>query len=122
MGSPMYLRFADGSSRCMDCKGYGLVRAYGPHAGEHYKTLNGAQTAFGKGNAKDCPVCEGCGLVGLPGTRELIASFGVDREAQNGEKVHLGVRSALMSDAGYEGSRLVRARTRGVQSFDPPVF
>lgn len=122
MGSPVVLRFADGSTRCVDCKGYGLVRAAGPRAGEHYKTLNGAQTAYARGNAKDCPVCEGCGLVGLPGVPQLISSFGVDRETQNDHKVQFGVRSALMSSPGYEGSDLVRARTRGVHDFDPPVF
>lgn len=122
MGSPVYLRFADGSARCVDCKGFGLVRALGPRAGTHYKTLAGAQDAFGKGHAKDCPVCEGCGLVNLPGTREFIQSFGVDREAVREEKVQCGVRSALMSEAGYTGSDLVRARTPAVYSDEAPVF
>lgn len=51
--------------KCDTCKGFGLVRGQGKHAGERYKTLNGAQTAQANGNAVDCPDCMGLGLVGI---------------------------------------------------------
>lgn len=46
--------------KCGQCKGYGLVRGVGSHAGDAYKTLNGAQTSA---NAVQCPVCKGEGAV-----------------------------------------------------------
>jgi hypothetical protein len=51
--------------KCGPCKGYGLVRKRGEDKGKHYRTFNGAQQALGNGNAVDCPVCKGTGLVGL---------------------------------------------------------
>jgi hypothetical protein len=51
--------------RCGRCKGFGLVRKAGRRAGEHYRSLAGAQAADGNGNAADCPDCHGLGLVGL---------------------------------------------------------
>lgn len=51
------------SEKCPTCKGLGLVRKAGPKAGKHYRTLAGAQSALGKGNAVDCPKCGATGLV-----------------------------------------------------------
>lgn len=49
--------------RCDTCRGYGLVRAAGKRAGEHYRSHSGAQAAMANGNAADCPTCAGLGLV-----------------------------------------------------------
>jgi hypothetical protein len=88
--------FRDGTARCTDCKGFGLVRARGPRAGEHYKSFSGAQTALSNGNARDCLVCAGMGLVGLPGVRDLLRVPTEARMAASEESVRLGVRSAQM--------------------------
>lgn len=56
---------ADDGDRCGACKGLGLVRGIGKHAGGRYRTLAGAQAAQEAGRAVDCPTCEGAGLVGL---------------------------------------------------------
>lgn len=122
MGSPVHIAFRDGTWRCDDCKGFGLVRAAGARAGSHYKTLNGAQTAYVNGNARDCPICEGSGLCGDLGVVGQLQSYGIDREEVNGEKVRLGVRGPLLSSPGYEAHYLDRARTRGVPDFSSPVF
>jgi hypothetical protein len=50
--------------RCGQCKGYGVVRKRGSQAGKAYRTLNGSQAATANGNAAECPVCLGTGLVG----------------------------------------------------------
>lgn len=63
MGTPLSIRFADGTERCTRCKGLGLVRGAGTNAGRHYRTLKGAQESMGRGNARDCPDCEGSGIV-----------------------------------------------------------
>lgn len=49
--------------RCDTCRGYGLVRAAGKRAGQHYRSNDGAQAAMANGNAVDCPTCDGMGLV-----------------------------------------------------------
>lgn len=118
MGSPVTIRFADGTERCAECKGFGLLRDKGPRAGTRYKTLNGAQTAYAHGNARDCPQCEGSGLVGYLDT---LASWGVDRLAVNDAKIDLGVRGPVMwQDEG--SSRLVRSRLRGEFDTSPAPF
>lgn len=48
--------------RCGVCRGHGLVRGVGKHAGGHYRTTNGAQEALAAGRAKDCTACEGTGI------------------------------------------------------------
>lgn len=118
MGSPVSIRFADGTERCTECKGFGLLRGTGARAGTHYKTLNGAQTAFAHGNARDCPICEGSGLVGY---LDALRSWGVDRQAVNDEKVGLGLRGPVMwldDNPDY----LVRGRTRGAFDTTPAPF
>lgn len=55
---------AEDGERCLQCKGYGVVRKRGSQAGKAYRTLNGSQAATVNGNAAECPVCQGTGLVG----------------------------------------------------------
>lgn len=120
MASPMPIRFADGTSRCADCKGFGLVRAKGARAGEHYKTLNGAQTAYVNGNARDCRLCEGSGLRGAFTARDAIVSWGVDRAGVIQDKLDTGIRSVVV---GHEdGSYLLKARLPHVPDFTPAPF
>jgi hypothetical protein len=52
------------SEKCLQCKGYGVVRKRGSQAGKAYRTLNGSEAAKANGNAADCPVCDATGLVG----------------------------------------------------------
>lgn len=46
---------------CGVCRGYGVVRKRGKHAGGPYKTANGADAATANGNSEVCPVCVGKG-------------------------------------------------------------
>lgn len=52
-----------GGERCTPCKGFGLVRKAGPNAGKRYRTHAGALAAQEKGNAVECPACQGAGTV-----------------------------------------------------------
>jgi hypothetical protein len=54
---------ATATQRCGQCKGYGVVRKRGNHAGQAYKTANGADAATANGNSTVCPVCNGATLV-----------------------------------------------------------
>lgn len=118
MATPTVIRFADGTERCTECKGYGLLRDKGARAGTHYKTLNGAQTAYTRGNARDCPLCEGSGLIGFT---DALATWGIDRQATNDDKVALGLRGPVMW-ADDDPDYLVRARTRGEFDNSPAPF
>jgi hypothetical protein len=51
------------SDRCGKCKGFGVVRKRGTHAGEAYRTSNGADQATANGNSVLCPACKGEALV-----------------------------------------------------------
>lgn len=121
MASPMRIRFADGTERCFDCKGYGLVRAMGRRAGSHYTTLNGAQTAYNNGRARDCKICEGSGLTGAFTAREASLTYGVDRAGVIEDKLDAGIRAVVLAfdeDASY----LTKGRIPSVPDFTPAPF
>lgn len=121
MASPMPIRFADGTSRCADCKGFGLLRDVGKRAGSHYTTLAGAQAAYNAGRARDCPHCEGSGLRGAFTAREAILTWGVDRDGVIADKLDAGIRAVVLG-CDDEASYLVKGRTPSVPDFTPAPF
>lgn len=88
---PVTIRFPDGTVRCSDCKGYGLVRKMGSRAGVHYKSATGAHAALARRRAKPCPVCGGDGYRVRLDTRRLLASWGTDRAGVIAQRVRMGL-------------------------------
>lgn len=121
MGSPVLISFRDGTARCVDCKGFGLVRGLGHRAGQHYRTFKGACEAEDAGRAKPCPVCKGSGLIGERRTRDVLLSYGVDRAADLSVRAELGVRAAVFSDPGFDGSYVKREHVPGVVDVHTPA-
>lgn len=121
MGSPVLISFRDGTARCVDCKGFGVVRKLGPRAGQHYRTFKGAREAEDKGHAKPCPVCGGSGITGEVRTRDVLLTYGVDRAADLSVKAELGVRAAVFSSPEFDGSYLQREQVPGVIDVHTPA-
>lgn len=107
------VRFADGTIRCADCRGYGVVKRFG---GNRFGASAQARRAIAQGGARECLVCEGSGLLRHVTTLRVIGLYGLDWGQVLADKQRRGVRCAV------EDSRLVRARIKGAMSTDAPPF